>query len=168
MCSVVCDITTRASAGQWHDLVITQRDERDGSVSVQQSGGVFVSNYIPLWVGLAPPNSQEALAALYAFKASVSLLECLERSVAGLPLSMIATTSTGEKMHGCHAEFYLPYIRNAHGGLLRRGSWVWPVFPRLGQRLDSSGITPMRGHPYRTSLSSHSKNAAVSDSFSQL
>lgn len=68
------NLGTHTPAGQWHDLVITQRHDSDGSVSAQQSSGVFVSNYIPLWVGLAPPNSQEALAALQAFKASVSAL----------------------------------------------------------------------------------------------
>lgn len=89
---------TCTSAGQWHDLVITQRHGSDGSVSVQQSSGVFVSNYIPLWVGLAPPNSKEALAALQAFKASVRALQNLERLVSGLrfmfmhlPLSMKST-----------------------------------------------------------------------------
>lgn len=41
-------------------------------MTVQQSRGVFVSNYTPLWVGLAQPGSKEALAALRAFQASVS------------------------------------------------------------------------------------------------
>ena len=59
--------------------MITRRHENDGSVSVQQTNGVFVSNYIPLWVGLAPADSPEAMAALHAFKASVSVQLSLGR-----------------------------------------------------------------------------------------
>ena len=63
---------TPPSAGQWFDLIITSTSA-DGTVGVEPRIGAYASNYVPLWVGLAEPGSDDALAALAAFKASVGL-----------------------------------------------------------------------------------------------
>jgi len=74
-------VVTPPFAGQWFDLLITSTSA-DGTVAVEPRAGAYASNYVPLWVGLAKPGSEDALAALAAFKASVGLravalaLEC--------------------------------------------------------------------------------------------
>ena len=65
-------MATPWSAGQWFDLLITSTSA-DGTVDVEPRTGAYASNYIPLWVGLAEPGSEDALAALAAFRASVGL-----------------------------------------------------------------------------------------------
>jgi alpha,alpha-trehalase len=57
------------STGQWRDLVIS--GSASGGVSlVERNPGTSVSNFIPLWVGVAPPEGPQALAALAAFRRS--------------------------------------------------------------------------------------------------
>ena len=123
-------MVTPSFAGQWFDLLITSTSA-DGTVGVEPRTGAYASNYVPLWVGLAEPGSEDALAALAAFKASVGL-----RAVALAP-------------ECCHR-------RNSHMTsrcAACRDCSVQLVWPHPLKILVSSGTTPTRGLRCSTSSS---------------
>ncbi|KAK9830431.1 hypothetical protein WJX72_011737 [[Myrmecia] bisecta] len=67
--AAINDVMWDASAGHWTDLVIARLSPA-GVAQVTPSTGMFVSNYIPLWVGIADAGSQQAANATASFLAS--------------------------------------------------------------------------------------------------
>ena len=63
-------MTVTGHAGYWHDIVIDEISEDNVVTTYHAQTRTYASNWTPLWVGLAAPQSPMAVAATASLASS--------------------------------------------------------------------------------------------------
>jgi len=70
------DIVRSCAAGCWRDLVVDLSDSGTEACTGSHAPGAFASDYVPLWAGLAAPDSAQAAEVVASLQRSGGFAAC--------------------------------------------------------------------------------------------